>query len=88
MAVFYDVQQDGTFLGVQRYEESIKAPEKQSLQGIIFILPQRVNQILPERVNVACPRGSNARGFSNVLFLNPTKLLFFFSASNEKTRAA
>ena len=43
-----------------------KAPEKQSLQGGIFILPQRVNQILPEGGNVACPRGSNARGFSNM----------------------
>ncbi|MBO7138799.1 MAG: hypothetical protein J6V92_10095, partial [Bacteroidaceae bacterium] len=39
-------------------------PEKQSLQGVIFILPLRVNQILPDGVNAACPRGSNARGFS------------------------
>jgi hypothetical protein len=44
-----------------------KAPEKQSLQGGIFILPQRVNQILPDGVNAACPRGLNARGFSNML---------------------
>ena len=27
-------------------------------------MTQRVNQFLPEGVNVACPRGSNARGFS------------------------
>ena len=45
-----------------------KAPEKQSLQGVIFILPLRVNQILPDGVNAACPRGSNARGFSRLGF--------------------
>ncbi len=47
-----------------------KAPEKQSLRGVIFILPQRVNQILPDGVNAACPRGTNARGFSKSLWIH------------------
>ena len=48
-----------------RYRKTTKKPPKSNLfKGVIFILPQRVNQFLPEGGNNACHRGSNARGFS------------------------